>query len=519
MKSQEEVVATLERLGNAWPQNDSLVERVLHGLETAPPVVATKPARSRWVQRLAACATAVAAAIVVGWILRPNESLFAQARQAMRGARTLQMVVRVPAQGDQPAQVVQGLWYERGVGFREESPTLVTVGNALGTWRHVKDSPVAVLSRGNVIREMVDHVLNDDSIGRLLKDDKHMKYERYEAGDQDLEGQPCRAYLLTQLSPLSPELERELRDGKRRMVFLLDDRSRIARVVDEVRSGEEWTVKHRHDWKYDAPIDRTLFEPQFGDGVAVMDIDAAFEQFVGLNKAVHREERQGLIYAIHHVERFENGGIYLVSSVRGTDATLQKYPLKRERWGASGAIRVTGPATNYYGSQEYRVPGIDLELASMDHQGIHVSWRALIPLDTAAKEPFAAAPGKVRLPAGISPTGGEYGKANFLDDNGVMQNLTWDVVLDCPQPALLPTFDTIVGHVYTDVTALDAVHFKFLNMGHRGFRAVFISDLRKISPEDHLAAVTDDVRWWRAGCPQDDARVLELKGKPAPAMK
>lgn len=508
MKTHEEVEATLERLGNAWPKQDSLVERVLHGLATAPPVVATRPARSRWVRRVAACAAAVAAVIALGWLFRPDDSLFAQARNAIRAARTFQMVVTA---ADQPAQVIHGHWYERDVGFREESPTEVVIGNARGTWRYLKNSSMAVQTRGNGIRLMVEHILDDIDGGRLLKNEKP---ERYQAGDQAVNGQPCRAYLLTQPAAMSPEM----REGKRRLVFLLDDRSRIVRVLNQVRAGDEWAVQYLHDWKYDEPIDPTLFEARFGDGVRVVDIDAAFDEFVDLNKAVHREERKGLIYAIHHVERYENGGIYLVSSVRGTDATLQKYPLQRERWNL-GNVRVTGPATNYYGSQEYRIPGIDLELASMDHEGIHVSWRALVPLDPDAKDPFAVGPGRVKLPAGISPTGGEYGKANFLDDQGVMQYLTWDMVLDVAEPASPPSFDAIVRQVYTDCTALDAVHFKFLNMGHRGFRACFISDLHKITAADFLAAVTADVRWWRAGCPQDDPRVLELRGKPTPPTK
>jgi hypothetical protein len=487
---------------------------VLHGLETAPQVTPAKPARSRWVQRVVACATALAAVAVLGWLLRPNDSLFAQVRDAIHKARTFQMVITAPAQPDQPAQVMLGIWYERDVGFREESPAEVVVGNARGTWRYLKDSRMAVQSRGNGISAMVDRLLDDNDVGRLLKNDKHTKHERYQAGDQAVNGEPCQAYLLTQVSP---PLDQAFADGKRRMVALLDDRLRIVRILNQVRSGDEWTVQYLHDWKYNVPIERALFEPRFGDSVRVVDLDAAFEEFVDLNKAVHREERKGLIYAIHHVERFENGGIYLVSSVRGTDATLQKYPLTRERWG-SGGFRVTGPANNYYGSQEYRIPGFDIELASMSHEGIHVIWRALVPIDPAAKDPFAVGAGQVKVPAGISPQG-EYGKANFLDDKGVMQYLTWDVVLDVAEPASVPTFDAITRKVYSDVTALDGVLFKFLNMGHRGFMATFISDLRKISAADYHAAVVDDIRWWKAGCPQDDRRVLELSRKPVPPQK
>ncbi len=56
------------------------------------------------------------------------------------------------------------------------------------------------------------------------------------------------------------------------------------------------------------------------------------------------------------------------------------------------------------------------------------------------------------------------------------------------------------------------MYFKYLNMGHRGFMAARLSDLRKISVDEYLAAVTDDVRWWKDGCPQDDPLLLEKRG-------
>ena len=124
----------------------------------------------------------------------------------------------------------------------------------------------------------------------------------------------------------------------------------------------------------------------------------------------------------------------------------------------------------------------------------------------------------MKFPVGFNPQG-EYGKANFLDKNGVTHSESWDVILDVEKPATLPTFDTIIRQVYSDVSALDAVYFKYLNMGYRGLMPVSLSDLHKISVDDYRAAVMDDVRWWKEGCPQDDPRVLKLKGKSVPPKK
>lgn len=508
MKAHEEVEQALQGLGSDWPQNDSLVDRVVCGLETSPPVADTRSQRPQWVRRAIVGATALTAAVILGLTLRTEETLLAQVRDAVRAARTFQWVVTAPGQGDEPAQVIQGCWYERGVGFREETPAQVTIGNTRGTWRHLKDSQLAVYSGGNVISAMVDQMLDHNNLGRPLNGEQDLK--RYAEADETVDGQPCQAYLLM---PGSPDIAPELQNEQHRFIYLLNERSRLLRVRNEVRSGDAWSVQYLYDLNYDAPIDRAQFEPRFREDVRVVDLDAAFEEFVNLEEAVYREERRGLIYAIHHVERFQNGGIFLISSVRGTDATLRKYPLTRDRFG-SDRIRVTGPATNYYGSQEYRIPGMDIELGSMSHQGIHVSWRALTPFDPDAADPFGVAPGQVKVPAGFSPTGGEYGQENFLDENGVMQYLTWDIVLDVPMPTALPSFEAITRKVYADFTALDAVHFKFLNMGHRGMMAVYLSDLKEISLTDYQAAVTDDVRWWKDGCPQDDPRLRELRGTP-----
>ncbi|MCH9653290.1 MAG: hypothetical protein K0U86_02500 [Planctomycetes bacterium] len=522
MKSHEEVEATLEQLGNAWPENDSLVERVLHGLETTPPVLATKQPRTRWMKRVAVCAMAFVVFVVLALQFKSDNSLLAQARNAIRNARTFQCVITTPAKGDKPAQVLRGQWYERNVGFREVSPTDIVVGNSEGTWRYQKHNRVAVKTSGNEVGLTVNNLLNDNNVGRLLK---NQEYERYEAGDQNVNGKPCKAYLL--MPAKAPNIQ-EFRDKKRRFVCLFDDSSRIVQMVNEIQVDEAWTEESLLTMKYDEPIERTLFEPRFGNDVTVVDIDSAFDEFVNLDKAVHREERKGLIYAIHRVERFENGGLFLISSVRGTDATLKKYPLEQSQFNRH--IRVKGPAYIYQGPLKRAFSTYDVELATMTHLGICVIWRAIIPVnpeggdifntgyDPATKRNFALPRGQVKFPVGFNPQG-EYGKANFLDKNGVTHSESWDVILDVEKPATLPTFDTIIRQVYSDVSALDAVYFKYLNMGYRGLMPVSLSDLHKISVDDYRAAVMDDVRWWKEGCPQDDPRVLKLKGKSVPPKK
>lgn len=505
-----EVEQTLERMGQAWPASESLVDRVLQGLESQP-VPTALPERSSWLQaswlrRVAVMVTAVAAIIVFGVLLRPDHSLYAQVRNAVRKAKTFQMTITVPAQGDKPAELIQGLWYERGVGFRQEYPAEIMVGDTQGTWRYLKQAKLAIQSNGNSISELMDRII-DTEVGQQLE---AAKYERYPAGDQTIEGQVCKAYWLTKIEP---QIDRKVKAGKLRLVLLLDDKSRATRIISEVRSGEQWVVQVIHDCRYDLPIDHAKFEPQFGAGVKIVDADAAFGEFADPNKALYREERAGLIFAIHQAKRFE-GGLFVMSSVRGTDETLKKYPLTQRRLGPT-RVFIDGPATHYRGSLEPDDPGLWIELASMDYQGIHARWWVLVPFTKDAPKSFEIGANRVIIPVGITPTGGEYGKANFADAQGVIHHLTWDVEFDVPVPAILPTLDEITRDTYADFVALDAVvPFKYLNMGHRGMTPAWTNDPSKISATDFMAAAADDIRWWQAGGPQDDPRFIELRRNP-----
>lgn len=502
MTSHTDIEGTLERLGQAWPQADSLVSRVLAGVESQPLPV-SQPVRSGYWKQVVLCATASAVVTIVSFFIRSDHSLQAQVCDAVRKARSFQMQITTPAEKDKPGQLVLGLWYERGVGFREEDSSRVTIADARGTWRYVKDKKLAVQSHDKGIAEHFERIL-DTEIGQLMKGSK---YERFAAADQDVNGQPCQAYLV---SKIEPQIDKQLHAGTRRFIVLLDDQSRLMRLLNEVQTDNKWVVQTIHDCQYDQPIDASKFAPQFGDDVRLVDADAAFNEFVDLSKAVHREERQGVIFAIHQVQRFQ-GGVFFVTSVRGSDDTLKKYPLTHRRF-AQGLVLVDGPISSYRGGIEPGDPGCTIELASLDHQGINVKCWILLPFDW-SEQGFADT--RLKVPAGFTPNGGAFGRENFTDKDGITHHSTWRVDLDIPTPAVMPTLESITGGVYADCAALDAaVPFKFLNVGNRGLMNPRITDLSKLTASQYHAAVVDDIRWWKAGCPQDDPRVIELRNPP-----
>jgi hypothetical protein len=311
MKSQTDIELILERLGNDW-RADSLADGIVRRIESNRIQPESKRRRRPGLRPLLAIAASLAAAATLWWMLRGDNSLYAQALDSIRRAHTLQMIATVHPDPGKPPQRAMGSWYERGVGFREEVGTEVHLGNQENFWTYVKDSKLAIRSNSHGVDDIVARMLDNEAL-QVLKD-AHI--ERYPAGDQMVDGEPCQAYLPTKLERLG---DHDLKIGKKRMVILLGDRSRITQVRIEARSGDRWVVQFISNWKYDVPVDRALFEPHFGGDVKIVDADAVFDELVNPKNAVHREERAGLLYAIHRAERFANGGILLVSSVRGTE--------------------------------------------------------------------------------------------------------------------------------------------------------------------------------------------------------
>ena len=180
-----------------------------------------------------------------------------------------------------------------------------------------------------------------------------------------------------------------------------------------------------------------------------------------------------------------------MSSVRGTADTLTKYPLTRRPIGP-GLIFAQGPAVNYEASPQgdgyFRI-----DLARTDHQGVNVCWWVLVPRGTSPTH-FDVAPGKVKLPVGVTPHG-EFAKANFADKDGVIHHLTWDIVIDLPRPEHLPPLDAVAKHVYADLSSLEAIPFRQLDMGVKDDSQQLIEP-DKTTAAAFSEAVAAHIRMW-----------------------
>ncbi len=499
MKSRDDIEKVLERFGNEWPEDGSIVERVVQAIESAP-VRKNSRHKGRLIMKslfAAAASLTIVASLWWGFVGNGN-SLYAQVTTAVRQARTLHTIQYVqPKDADEPVRVAEA-WYERGVGFRHERPNYVRIGNKEHFWTLAKDRKVATRSRSDGIEKATEPLFSEiDRLARQLQDE----FERYPEGDLTIEGRACQAYLLTKLDRYA---DSGLKAGERRVLIFLDEESRLVRTVFESRHGDDWRTESFSDWKYDEPINRAMFQPNFGDDVKIVDADEAFDAFADPASAAHSEQRDGLIYAIHHAQRFENGGVLVVSSVRGTADTLKEFPLTKHRF-RPDLFYVAGPAKVNTSPQGFG--WLRLELAEATHQGIDVRWWVMIPRGTPPNH-FDVSPGRIKLNVGASPSG-EYAKARRADERGIM---AWDVELDVPRPARLPTLEEIANRVYADHVALDSVPTKWLQIGYYGENKT--SEVDDISPAEYAKAVANNIRSWLKAEIE-----FQLKGQFAPALQ
>ncbi len=224
-----------------------------------------------------------------------------------------------------------------------------------------------------------------------------------------------------------------------------------------------------------------------------VDIDEAFEKMTAVENAVHTEHRNGLIYTIHQAKRFDGGGVLIMSSVRGTDETLEKYPLAPDLFSH-------GPAKNWVPSPQ-ESGHFRLMLAEANHLGVDVQWWIMVPRGW-QRNWFEDKDGRVKLELGITPQGG-YAKANHADERGVIRPINWTLPLNIPKPEQLPQLEDIVASVHSDLTKLKASIFsRKLNMGVKVVGSTPTSQFGQpddVSPEEFAKATREHWEWWERG--------------------
>ena len=268
----------------------------------------------------------------------------------------------------------------------------------------------------------------------------------------------------------------------------IDPQSRPIRSEGQTKENNQWKTEHFVCVKYNEPIDPILFQPNFSKDVKIIDADKVFDEFVDLKKTIYTEQRNGLIFAIHRIERFENGGMMYVASVRGTEETLKKYPIAIHT--GQDQLQPDGPAVQ--GSSHSSTDGLHKKLAWVNYQGIDIGWWAIIPYLTKPNY-LEVAPNKIKLNVNVFPD------VKFRESLTEKQLHTlesgWDIVVDYPRPTAIYTVEEIAKSVYADLANLHGIRLKNLASFDDDHHAEKNTNIIKISSNEYAKKIVRDVKW------------------------
>ena len=482
----------LTQLGSKWSTDERFVERVLARLDEIPCLATNPPRPKARILRFSYWAAAAILVCIGFWwtsgLPSSGNVLYAQVMHAMKKVHSLHAVVFVQTEEGVPTQVGE-TWFARNQGFVVMNTEQTRVDNGTYFWEFVKGSDTASRTKSQGTDELLDQALG-------IRKELQRDCIRYPAGDRVIEGNEHQCYQLTFHGAAKPADPSMLDFEKRRTFIYINSESLPKRIESQENIKGEWQTRIVRTWEYDVPVDPQLFEPNFGEDVQVIDKDEAFEQLTAIEGSIHSEQREGLIYTIHQATRFENGGIFLRTSVRGTDEILQKYPLTR-RMIQPGLYITDGPATNYEASPQgdgyFR-----LRLAKANQKGVDVEWWIVVTRGRRKPDWFVNQKGQVTLQLGITPQG-EYAKANHADERGVIHHIYWNFALDIPQPDRMPSLSTIARQVHSEVQMLSSTASPHLHMGVQKVNGVpnqQFGSTDTVSPSQFATASQEHWLWW-----------------------
>ena len=480
----------LTRLGQTWPHESSIVDDVISRVAVESQR-SSRPSKRRTAMRInAAIAAGVVCCLGLWWAIfpsTPGSRLYASMKDALEKVDSFRVVTSV-VNADGELNPAAQTWFQRNRGFAVDQPDVIRIDSGESFWEYRKGGTTAIRRRSQDT-----DLLLDQAIG--FKEELEQDCKRFEAGDKTIDGLDLKCYQVTFHSARKPTDQTLLDFSKRRTYVYVDNRALLYRIESLENHDGVWRLMRVRRWEYNVDIDPQVFVPDFGDHVAIIDADKVFEDLTNAARSIWTEERDGLIYTIHEAQLFQSGGVLVMSSVRGTEETLKKYPLRR-RMIQPGLYITDVPAMNYQasplGSGYFR-----LSLARARQNGVDVEWWMMVPR---GRKPnwFKNDNNQVELRLGITPWG-EYGKTQHADDRGVIRHITWTQALDLPEPQALPALADVAKQVYQTMSLLAPQPGTDLDMGIEEVdgeprkRHAFTRD---VSCQEFVDAVYDHWRWW-----------------------
>lgn len=362
----------LERLGGMVTPPATFERDVMGRIDQLAPPGRRRPGRARRLLMRSSIGIAACLAIaLVTWLVVSTaapQTLYAQAIKAVEKARTVHLVGRQLRDGKW-AKEVEAI-YERGVGVAEYryrgGKTVFRIDDGKHCWRRAGDGPVVQSRSAGLTLTGIIKKLFRTTVEKIESQEDVI---RDRTGDKAIDGVRCRLYV------------RRRPDGSTRKRIWIDNAGRLRRYELQ-RSGDGgWETCSEVTVRYDVPIDSSRFQPPIPADVTVLDAVKAIEKRFSLSDAAFFTEVMGLAFAVHDIQRCDNGMIYVACSLRPTAATVEKL----------GAIRseTTGVLDTVYGdfqldSSWKRVDGKErsyqvVRLGRAYHDGLQVQWVLLRP--------------------------------------------------------------------------------------------------------------------------------------------
>jgi hypothetical protein len=372
---------------------------------------------------LAAAAAMVVIAVGAGWLfLAIPMTLQAQVQEALAKASTAHIVMS--ALDDKGVRQRGEIWFERGRGFRAETPDEIILddGRQQWTWRQGTEGADLVIAR----RPSHDAVSAITSLFHLGNAPMAWARQRTPEHDRAIDGKPCRGFVVI---PPTPQVANA--DGSDlvpdphppRIVVLTDPDGRIVHFEEQRQLDKRWTARREVSLAYDVKIPAERFAVNLPAGGRVIDVERALAERFPLDKALARTEEDGLLFAVHELQRGPDEAFYVVSSVRGAPEHLKKHPPRPRRLNLQVTILDVAEQPSAAGTDRDCNRAV---LAYAEADGVHYVWwlavrRRYFTVEQGQRTPHSEAPslevnpGKVHVPLQAihrQPQPGEWVRVN-----------------------------------------------------------------------------------------------------------
>ncbi len=251
---------------------------------------------------------AAAIIIIAGLIFfnTTNSTLYAQVIKAMEKAQT----VHATNYHLQEATMVKAteIWYKRDVGYKlawqHNGAENLLIDNGQSRWRYQQGQNFAVKSKSISIESLPREITETSRyLDRCIKDKDRIDI---------IGGAPCQVYVGSY--PDKPD--------STRLLFWVDENMQLRRFEEKVLENNTWKTIEHGNIEYNIDMDISVFMPDFGSKVEIVDTVKILDDYFSLEKAILTQEEMGLVFAVHEIQRCQNDLIFTVSSLRPTKETV-----------------------------------------------------------------------------------------------------------------------------------------------------------------------------------------------------